>query len=231
MATNKHLDEQGESAKKLYEQIADSSKTYNERRKERTAELRDVLTPVWQALAAGKTVNGCTDKLTWCKWVNPAAKHPDRYFYMVMQDKTGPKSLQSERTLHAELKAFTANSTAASVVVDMAGDGIKGSFSVGVNAKEVPLKDYMPCGFCTNVVQVNGKVFAKHTTHPLRGGVCEGTGKSVYNNLLIRTVERALFHRVKHVLAGMHLWNDAVKKLYENASKKLTYREPYRYSA
>jgi hypothetical protein len=94
MATAKHLDNQGEAAAKLYKKLTDSSKDYNARRKEQTEALRDTLTPVWEALAAGKTVNGCADKLSWCKWANPSAKHPERYFYKLMSDK-GLKSVQS----------------------------------------------------------------------------------------------------------------------------------------
>lgn len=97
MATNKQIDEQGEAAKKLYERLESSSKDYNTRRKEQTKALREALTPVWAALADGKTVNGCKDKLSWCKWANPSAKHPERYFYSVMNDKKGLKSLQSKR--------------------------------------------------------------------------------------------------------------------------------------
>jgi hypothetical protein len=96
MAVNKQLDQQGETAKKLYEKIADSTQNYNNRRKEQTKALHDALAPIWAALADGKAVNGQKDKLSWCKWANPAAKHPERYFYMVMQDKAGLKSLQSK---------------------------------------------------------------------------------------------------------------------------------------
>jgi len=69
MATNKQLDQQGEEAKKLYEKLTDSFKHYNERRKEQTEALHDALAPVWSALADGKAVNGCKDKLSWCRWV------------------------------------------------------------------------------------------------------------------------------------------------------------------
>jgi len=98
MATNKRLDEQGEAAKKLYSTITQSSKHYNERRRAQTEELRSVLEPVWQALAEGKTVNGCADKLSWSKWANPESKHPERWFYSVMRDKAGLKSVQRMKT-------------------------------------------------------------------------------------------------------------------------------------
>ena len=97
MATAKQLDQQGEEAKKLYQSIASSAKNYNERRKERTEELKGILTPIWAALADGKAVNGCKNKVEWAKWVNPTAKHPERYFYMIMNDKKALKSLQSKR--------------------------------------------------------------------------------------------------------------------------------------
>jgi hypothetical protein len=87
MATAKHLDNQGEAAQKMYKKIADSSKDYNARRREQTEALRDTLTPVWEALASGKAVNGCKDKLSWCKWANPSAKNPERYFYKLMSDE------------------------------------------------------------------------------------------------------------------------------------------------
>lgn len=97
MATNKQLDQQGETAKKLYNKIADSTQNYNDRRKEQTKALRDALAPIWAALADGKAVNGQKNRLSWCRWANPVAKHPERYFYQVMQDKAGLKSLQSKR--------------------------------------------------------------------------------------------------------------------------------------
>ncbi|MGC2528233.1 MAG: hypothetical protein WA639_10830 [Candidatus Acidiferrum sp.] len=97
MATAKQIDQQGEEAKKLYESIASSAKNYNERRKDKTEELKGLLAPIWAALADGKTVNGCKNKVEWAKWVNPTAKHPERYFYLVMNDKKGLKSLQSKR--------------------------------------------------------------------------------------------------------------------------------------
>jgi hypothetical protein len=99
MAASKQIDEQGETAKRLYKKLTDSSKDYNERRREQREELREALAPVWAALEDGRAVNGWKDKLSWCRWVNPTAKHPERYFYMVMQDKKGLKSLQSAITV------------------------------------------------------------------------------------------------------------------------------------
>jgi hypothetical protein len=93
MAVNKQLDEQGESARKLYKKIADSSKDYNTRRREQSKTLRDTMTPIWAALASGKVVNGCKDKLSWCRWANPTAKHPQRYFYKLMGERVN--SVQS----------------------------------------------------------------------------------------------------------------------------------------
>jgi hypothetical protein len=234
MATLKQLDSQGEAAVKLYKQIAASSKDYNSRRKERTEELRTTLAPIWEALAQGKTVNGCNDKLSWCKWANPSAKHPERYFYAVMSDKKGLKSLQSHRPLDAGIEKFLCDTKEATVVVQILGDGVKGRFSVSVEAKDLPIKDQMPCGCCTWVtgVDMDSGKFKRHVPSVKNGASeCKGSGKSVRWNLLERTVERALFHKLKGTLASMRLWNDSVKKLYEDEAKTVKYREPYRYSA
>jgi hypothetical protein len=98
MATAKYLDNAGEEARKLYKSIASSGKSYNERRKEQTQTLRDTMHPVWQALGKGQAVNGCKDKLSWARWVNPTAKNPERYFYKLMYDP-GLNSVQSEKTV------------------------------------------------------------------------------------------------------------------------------------
>jgi hypothetical protein len=96
MATSKQLDNQGEEARKLYKKLTDSSQDYNSRRKEQTQALRDALAPVWSALADGRAVNGQKDKLSWCKWANKSAKHPERYFYKLMRDPA-LNSVQSDK--------------------------------------------------------------------------------------------------------------------------------------
>ena len=91
----------------------------------------------------------------------------------------------------------------------------------------------MPCGECTWVTAVDGDNNFRRHTPSIRNGAteCKGGGKNVRGNLLVRTVERALFHKMKKTLASMRLWNDDVKKLYDDAAKTVKYREPYRYSA
>jgi hypothetical protein len=63
-----------------------SSQDYNSRRKEQTEKLRSTVSIVGHAFKQGKTVNGQKDKLSSCKWANPTAKHPERYFYKLMRD-------------------------------------------------------------------------------------------------------------------------------------------------
>ena len=97
--TNTQLDNAGEKARRLYRKIADSAKSYNERRKEQTEALRKALAPVWAALGKGQAVNGCADKLSWCRWANNSAKHPERYFYKLMSDGTELSSAEPSRRI------------------------------------------------------------------------------------------------------------------------------------
>jgi hypothetical protein len=86
VAADKFADNQGEAARQLYKKLEASSQDYNTRRKEQTGKLRSMIEIVWHAFKQGKTVNGQKDKLSWCKWANPTAKHPERYFYKLMRD-------------------------------------------------------------------------------------------------------------------------------------------------
>jgi hypothetical protein len=95
MATDKFADNQGEAARQLYKKLEASSQDYNTRRREQTGKLRSMIEIVWHAFKQGKTVNGQKDKLSWCKWANPTAKHPERYFYKLMRDP-GLNSVQSK---------------------------------------------------------------------------------------------------------------------------------------
>jgi hypothetical protein len=232
MAVNKQLDAQGEVAKKLYTSLSDASETYNERRKGQTELLRKALVPVWAALRDGREVNGCKDKLTWAKWANPSAKHPERYFYKLMGERLN--SVQSDhRPLDAGIEKFKASAKGASVEVQVLGNGVKGTLSISVAAEDMPIQEYMPCGVCTWVTYVKGNTFSTHTVHPLRGGPCKGSEKSVRDNLMVKTVERALFHKLKRMLASMRLWSEDVKKLYDEASAPVMSKQekPQRYSA
>jgi len=95
MATDKFADNQGEAARQLYKKMTASSQDYNSRRKEQTNKLRSTVSIVWHAFKQGKTVNGQKDKLSWCKWANPTAKNPERYFYKLMREELN--SVQSDK--------------------------------------------------------------------------------------------------------------------------------------
>jgi len=71
------LDQDGQAAKTLHEQIAklsDKTKTYNQQRKDKVDCLRPLLQRVWAALEAGQVVNGCKGKEAWAHWYNPACR-------------------------------------------------------------------------------------------------------------------------------------------------------------
>jgi len=82
--TAAHVDQLGEQARKLRQEMADTTdavadtreelKGYNERRREQTAELKEILTPIVRHLQAGGTANGVTGLHNWAAWYNPTAK-------------------------------------------------------------------------------------------------------------------------------------------------------------
>ena len=79
-----HLDQLGEQARKLRQDIADATdavadtreelKGYNERRREQSAKLKEILSPIVAELQAGGTVNGVKGLHAWAAWYNPTAK-------------------------------------------------------------------------------------------------------------------------------------------------------------
>jgi hypothetical protein len=91
------LDKQGEAARKLQAEFAAEGKGYNERRKAQKLALRTVLTPVWTALKAGKTVNGQKGLERWAKWFNPVAKYPLRQLQRVMGEPSDKSEATSRR--------------------------------------------------------------------------------------------------------------------------------------
>lgn len=77
----------GASVKAYFDEIVEhrtETKAYNERRAARTAAMREALTVVWEAFAAGLSVNGHTSKEAWAKWANPTAKYPLRNFEKIL---------------------------------------------------------------------------------------------------------------------------------------------------
>lgn len=84
--SGRELDAKGEAARRLYKRMVSAAKDYNAQRRAQTESLRKALSPVWAALGRDEVVNGCKDKLSWCRWANPTAKHPERWFYKLMRD-------------------------------------------------------------------------------------------------------------------------------------------------
>src|SRR5579871_1323031 len=82
--TAAHLDQLGEQARKLRQEMAETTdavaetreeiKGYNERRREQTAKLKEILKPIVRHLQAGGTANGVTGLHNWAAWYNPTAK-------------------------------------------------------------------------------------------------------------------------------------------------------------
>jgi hypothetical protein len=228
MATTKQLDNAGEEARKLYSTIVSSGKDYNKKRKDRTEELRKALDPVWSALAKGHAVNGCSTKLEWCKWANPEAKNPERWFYNVMGDKL--KSVQPNyRLFDAKLGTLHANTKSAYIGMELLGSGVKGGFTITVEPQEVPLKKDMRCPACLwgAPVDVEKGTYGKHSdlTGHVGKGDCPLSGKRVGENLTGSAVVRALYHKTKRTLSSMHLWNDGMKKAFDEQATPISEKE------
>lgn len=99
--TAAHLDQLGEQARKLRQEMADTTdavadtreelKGYNERRREQTAELKEILTPLVRHLQAGGTANGVTGLHNWAAWYNPTAKDGKNAARQIMRIVNSPK--------------------------------------------------------------------------------------------------------------------------------------------
>lgn len=99
--TAAHLDQLGQQARKLRQEMADATdavaetreelKGYNERRREQTAKLRQILTPVVAELQAGATVNGVKGLHAWAAWYNPTAKDGKNAARQIMRIVTSPE--------------------------------------------------------------------------------------------------------------------------------------------
>ena len=99
--TAAHLDRLGEQARKLRQEMADATdavadtreelKGYNERRREQTAELKEILTPIVRHLQAGGTANGVTGLHNWAAWYNPTAKDGKNAARQIMRIVNAPE--------------------------------------------------------------------------------------------------------------------------------------------
>lgn len=99
--TAAHLDQLGEQARKLRQEMADTTdavadtreelKGYNERRREQTAELKEILTPIVRHLQAGGTANGVTGLHNWAAWYNPTAKDGKNAARQIMRIVNAPE--------------------------------------------------------------------------------------------------------------------------------------------
>jgi len=106
--TAAHLDQLGEQARKLRQEMADATdavaetreelKGYNERRREQTAKLKEILTPIVRHLQAGGTANGVTGLHNWAAWYNPTAKDGKNAARQIMRIVKGKKKDEGDMT-------------------------------------------------------------------------------------------------------------------------------------
>lgn len=89
------IDQLGEQARKLREELQGASeaiigardevKGYNAERKEKTAKLCEILTPIVKELEAGGTVNGIAGLQKWAWFYNPTTKSPKNSLRQIMR--------------------------------------------------------------------------------------------------------------------------------------------------
>jgi hypothetical protein len=99
--TAAHLDQLGEKARRLRQEMQDATdavaetreelKGYNERRREQTAKLKEILTPVVEHLQAGGIANGVKGLHAWATWYNPTAKDGKNAARQIMRIVNSPE--------------------------------------------------------------------------------------------------------------------------------------------
>lgn len=103
---NNKIDQLGEDAKRLREELQGASdavsgareevKGYRAEQKEKTAKLREILTPIVKHLQDGGTANGITGLHNWAWWYNPTTKSPKNSARQIMRIVNGLKKAEGD---------------------------------------------------------------------------------------------------------------------------------------